>query len=188
MSNDKVAAEAPFAGGIPAPSSAQAEQFCLMLNAGMPSLDAIKYFLAEGEWTAGAVQAVHDKWVNSGAVKKAWAVILGKSWQDLDLDARIQFAIDKHYAELAYFLYSHNFSSVAGADLVKANTARGVLETKLAGLAGRGDALSEFLLDLQKGKVKLGEPLKELPKAVSASGSAREVPTPPKGGGTLDFN
>jgi hypothetical protein len=160
-----------------------------MMNAGMAPDQAIIYFLGDGDWTPGAINAVLDRWLGSQAVKRAWKVVMGGAWQDLDLDRRIGFALDKHYSELAYFLYTHNYSSVGGSDLTKANTARGVLETKVAGMAGKGDALTQFMAELQSGKLKLGQPLKVLPAPSSGSGPEREAPTPhPEGGGALDLN
>lgn len=181
---DTFDSSAPVGPQIPLPSAQAAEQFCLMINAGMPSLDAIRYFLGEGDWTPGAIQAVHDRWLGSRAVSKAWVVIMGGSWQELELDRRIQFALDKHYSELAYYIYSNNFSTVAGADITKLNTARGVLETKLAGMSGKMDAMTQWLDDLRTGKVRLGAPVKALPSL----GSPRDTPQPPTGLGGLDPN
>jgi hypothetical protein len=175
--------EAAPVAAVPLPTPQQAEQFCLMINAGMPSLDAIRYFLGEGDWTPGAIELVHNKWLGSRAVQQAWTVIMGSEWQNLDLDRRIQFSMDKHYSELAYYVYSHNFSTVAGSDITKLNTARAVLEAKLAGTAGKLDAMSQWLDDLRLGRVKLGVPSPTLP-----SGSGREAPTPTKGGGALQPN
>lgn len=166
------------------PSSQQAEQFCLMINAGMPSLDAIRYFLGEGEWTPAAIELVHNRWISSRPVQRAWKVIMRGSWQELDLERRIGFALDKHYSELAYYVFTHNFSTVAGADIVKLNTARGVLEAKVAGMAGKMDAMAQWIDDLNKGRVKLGPPVAVLP----AAGSPREAPHPPEGVGALDLN
>jgi hypothetical protein len=75
-------------------------------------------------------------------------------WQEMSLQERIQYAIDKHYAEMAYFLYSRNYADLQGAEKAKADTCRMTLEAKLAGMAGKLDALSQFYADLASGKIK----------------------------------
>lgn len=138
------------------PTKDQARQFALLLDSGMPSGEAIRYFLPPDEAVpAETIKALHDGWVKSSALRAAMLEVRGKEWQDLSLDERLQLAINKHYAELAYYLYSRNFTEAAGAELQKMNEARRVLEAKLAGLAGKSDPLTRFWEDVVSGKVKL---------------------------------
>lgn len=64
----------------------------------------------------------------------------GAEWQDLDAERRLQLAIDKHMAELAYFLYSHNYASLVGKDVDKADNARGAIMDYLTAKGGDPDA------------------------------------------------
>lgn len=139
------------------PTKDQALQFALLLQSGMPSNEAIRYFLPPDEPNIDprAIVALHDAWMKSSALKFAFQEVQGKPWQDLSPEQRIKTAIDKHYNELAYFIYSRNYCEVTGSDLTKLNAARAVLETKLAGLAGQSDPLTRFWNDLASGKVKL---------------------------------
>ena len=139
------------------PSRDQALQFALMLSAGLPPRDAMRYFLPDGEdLTPGVIETYLTKWLRSDTVRKAIQTTQGKPWQDMTLDEKMRFAIDKHYTEMAYFLYSHNYAELAGAEKQKADTCRATLESKLAGMAGKLGALDQFWADVTSGKVKLG--------------------------------
>jgi hypothetical protein len=67
----------------------------------------------------------------------------------MSAEERIRFAIDKHYNEMAYFLYSHNYGELSGPDKAKADTCRQALEAKLAGTAGKFTPLDEFWNDMR---------------------------------------
>lgn len=136
------------------PSADEAQQFAVMLSAGMPAEEAILYFLEDPE---NAVM-VAARWVKSAAVRSAVTTIQGSRWQDLSLDDAITFALDKSYREKAYYLYSRNYTALSGADLTKYNTARSTLEVKKAGLAGKTEPLAKFWDDVKSGKVKLNTP------------------------------
>lgn len=143
------------------PTREQASQFVILLSAGLPASDAIRYFLGDepdGGWTEAAIQRFLARWAAHPSVAAAQKRLMGKEWQELSAEERIKYALDKHYAEMAYFLFANNYGSIGGADKVKADTCRGVLETKLAGMAGKLDPLSNFLQDIMAGRVKLGEP------------------------------
>lgn len=142
------------------PNREEALQFCQMLFCGMPSMDAIRYFLPtlEDGWTEEQVRAFHDRWVKGKEIGPARKIVEGKEWSELTPEERIKRAIDKHYTEMAYFLYSTNYASIQGADKTKADTCRGALEAKLAGMAGKLDPLSKFFEDVASGRVKLASP------------------------------
>lgn len=140
----------------PRPTKEEALQFALMLKAGMPASSAIWYFFDDPDEDPTRVQFELERWVRSKTVRAAINIVQGKSWEKMTLAEQIQFAIDKHYAELAYFLYSHNYSELSGQDKSKADTCRAALEAKLAGMAGKMDALSRFFEDVRLGVVKLG--------------------------------
>jgi hypothetical protein len=142
---------------IPRPTKDQAEQFALMLSVGLPPNEAILYFIPEEDASdPSLVVAYRDRWLSSPQVRAELNRLQGGSWEAMPLQARIQTALDKHYAEKAYFLYSHNYSELSGAELSKAQEARKVLEAKMAGTSGKVDALSQFLDDLRTGKAKVG--------------------------------
>lgn len=131
-----------------------AHQFALMLMAGLPVKDIMVYFFPESTDTER--QSIAAGWVRSKALQQAVKALQGADWHEMSLEKRIQLAVDKHYSELAYFLYSNNYNTVSGTEKTKADTARAVLETKLAGLAGQANPLAQFWKDLKDKKVSLG--------------------------------
>lgn len=137
------------------PNAEEALQFAMMLDSGMPSTEAIRYFHNPDGESEFNIKVIHDAWMRSQQVKKAVLQLQGKMWQEMSVEERIKYAINKHYSEMAYFLYAHNYASLTGADKTKADTCRAVLETKLAGMAGKMDALTRFYDDVANGRVKL---------------------------------
>lgn len=139
------------------PSSEEALSFAVMLSSGVPPEEAILYFKPDQEldpyaWAKSALPG----WLSSPKVKNAILQTQGgKEWTELSLDQKIRLAVDKNYTEMAYFLYSHNYSTLVGSDKQKADTCRAALEAKLAGSAGKKDALTQFFDDITSGKLKL---------------------------------
>lgn len=143
------------------PSPEQARQFALMLSSGAPSHEAIRYFLPEDAReiiSSSSIAAITDKWMRSKLVQKEIVILQGGEWEDLSIGEKLQLAIDKTYVEMAYFLYTRNYVDLDGPSKAKADTCRVALEAKLAGTAGKLNAVEQFWLDVQSGKVKLATP------------------------------
>lgn len=134
------------------PSAEQAAELALMLASGMPSLEAIRYFTSETD--PGLIQHIHAAWMGSENVSAAILKHQGKPWQRMSKDERLNWAKDKAYAEMGYFIYSHNYSELSGAELQKYDSCRKAIETKLAGLEGQVEGLSQFWNNLLSGKIK----------------------------------
>lgn len=146
------------------PTADEAQQFAVMLTAGMPPEEAILYFFDEKDNALAAI----DRWMKAKTVRSAITQLQGgKTWQTMSLDERIQFALEKHYTELSYYLFSRNYVTLQGADKAKADTARTTLEVKQAGLAGKTEPLAMFWADVKSGKVKLNTPAIVPPKVES---------------------
>ena len=135
------------------PDKNNALQFAIMLNAGLPARDAILYF-AESDDPSTLAQQL-NVWLRSKNVREALSTLQGKSWQQMSLKEKMTAALDQHYAGLAYFLYSNNYSDLGSQDKLKADTARTAIEAKVAGNAGKMSALDEFFADFKSGKLKL---------------------------------
>lgn len=140
------------------PSKDEALQFAIMLQAGLPARDAILYFCPSDDPTEQAYML--QDWQRSTAVKRATLELMGRPWQELNLEEKRDRALELHYAQLAYFLFSHHYDDITGGDKLKADTARQVLEAHKAGTAGNEDALSRFFADINSGRVKLAPPVK----------------------------
>jgi hypothetical protein len=126
-------------------------QFCVMVQAGMPAEDAIRYF-CDSDDPLELAQTL-KKWQSSAITRRAQKSLMGKSWHEMTRDERIRYGLDLHYSQLAYFLFSGNYLSMGPADKAKADTARQALEAKLAGTAGSTDPLSRWLEDLNSGRL-----------------------------------
>lgn len=136
------------------PTHETALEFALLLSTGVPSHEAIRYF-APDDTPPPELARQHEHWVGSHAVRQAIVKLQGKAWQEMEPMERLKIAVEKHYAELAYFLYSHNYSDLMGAEKTKADTCREAIERKISGTAGKDDAFSRYLTDVMSGKVKL---------------------------------
>lgn len=139
------------------PTPEQASAFAVMLHAGLPAGEAILYFsdFIDAAEAAAAVAV----WQRSMLVRKALQALIGKPWATMTLGERMQCALDQHYSQLAHFLHSHHYSEMGPADKAKADSARVALEAKVAGTAGKTDALTRFFDDLQAGKLSLRPPV-----------------------------
>lgn len=136
------------------PTREQADHFALMLASGMPSMEVMSYFLPESSGPQ-EIEFAHNRWVRSKEIQAAILRLQGKAWQELPLEDRIRLAIERHYSEMAYFLYTHNYGSLSGSEKQKADTCRQALEAKIAGMAGKMDAITRFWDDVQSGKISL---------------------------------
>lgn len=146
-----------FNSGSTTPTPDTAVAFATMLSAGCPPGEAVRYFLPtdEGGLAPSFVSAMAEKWLTHSLVQRAIKKLQGGDWTELTAEGRIRLAIDKHYTEMAYFLYSRNYVDLTGQEKSKADTCRAALEAKLAGTAGQASALELFWADVTAGRVSL---------------------------------
>lgn len=141
-----------------------AREFVKLLHAGIPSLDALGYF-APAHFASLSINSRKEwlsRWQNSPIMAKAASAFAGGNWQDLDKDARLQLALDKHMAELAYFLYTADYAKSEGLDYKKLTDARTAIMQMMS--EGEGDTDTPFMRamrELMEGKVAdaLGKPI-----------------------------
>ena len=140
------------------PSKDQAYQFAVMLSAGSPAREAIRYFLPEDQievYSSAQAEQIACRWLADKEVQRVVVLLQGKDWTEMSTEERMRFSLDKTYVEMAYFLYSRNYVDLAGQEKAKADTCRAALESKLAGTAGKLNAVEQFWSDVMAGKVKL---------------------------------
>jgi len=137
-----------------APTKLEAQQFALMVQSGLPQKDVIQYFFPD-ETDSKVLLGILKEWLQAPTVATATLQLMGKAWQEMTNEERILFAIDKHYNEMATFLYSHNYCELVGNDRQKADICRAALEAKIAGTAGKLGPIESFWHDIKTGKVKL---------------------------------
>ena len=138
------------------PTKEAAMQFCLMMQAGMPAADAIRYFLPAEQFALlndKEVRQLIDGWLADPEVRAAQLSLMGQPWQTMNAEEQIRYAINKHYVEMAYFLYANNYVELRGESKAKADTCRLALEAKIAGTAGQSDPLSRFYEEVVKRKL-----------------------------------
>lgn len=123
-----------------------------MLQAGAPVLRAIEYFTGTDNPSAPDIAYA---WLHSHVVRREMKRLEGTSFEEKSSEERWRSALDRHYDQMAYFLYHNNYNDLQGPDKQKADACRLALEAKVAGMAGKGDALTRFFDDLSTGKVKL---------------------------------
>ena len=133
---------------IPLLSPEEADQFALLLLAGMPALIVVKCFFPPST-SEGLLKAAAQEMPKQPTVQAALVRLTGGTpWQRLRPEERLELALKKHYAEMAYFLWTQNYQEAQGADKAKADTCRAALEAKLAGTAGKGNALERLYEEL----------------------------------------
>lgn len=137
----------------------EAQQFALLQLSGVPAYEAVGFFLPSAATEEAREKAALDLPRQPEVAKAMQRLSGGKPWQELRSEERINLAIEKHYAEMAYFLWTHNYAELSGPDKMKADTCRQALEAKLAGTAGKGNALDRFyesVIDMYKKQIKVG--------------------------------
>ena len=157
-----------------APTKETALQFATMLSCGAPAREAITYFLPEEEnglsLPPAQIEALLQRWMRSKVVQDAILFTQGGDWTEMTFEAKLRFALDKTYTEMAYFLYSRNYAELSGPEKAKADTCRTTLEAKLAGTAGKLNAVEQFWSDVAGGKIKLSGPTSVGPGPEGAKG------------------
>lgn len=145
-------------GGLaPALTSERARTLALLLMAGLSPSEAVCYFLPErgGHMSAKLIATIAARWMRHRETTRAIDALNGGAWHTLAADDRIRLALDKHYAELARFLYTHDYqAALSKEDISKFQQAREALEAKLDGREG-DNPFEQFLEDLKTGKAKL---------------------------------
>lgn len=119
-----------------------AHELALMLHAGLEPFDALHYILPDID--SERLISVAKLWAKSAALFDAVNELNGGAWQTLEPQKRYEIALDKHYAELARFLYTRSYADLVGKEFDKAVEARRALEAKIAGRSGSDDPLTKF--------------------------------------------
>lgn len=128
----------------------EATHFAMMILAGVAVIDICGCFMppdSDDDSLARAAQV----WPRSAEVlKKLEWLSGGVPWQEMKDEDRIKLALKKQYAEMSYYLWTHNYADLAPADRMKADTCRTTLERKLAGTSGQQSLLDEFYDEMKK--------------------------------------
>lgn len=131
-----------------------AYEFVKLLSSGIPAARAIAYF-APDYYTSIDTAKRRDwlsRWSNDVVVATAAAKFNSGQWQELEKDARLQIALDKHLAELAYYLYTTTFAEAEGGELRKLTDAREAIMAVIKSQEGDAEtpwmrAMREMLSD-----------------------------------------
>ena len=126
----------------------EAGAFAAMVLTGAPIAEAVRYFWDE-EQTEAVLIECEETWPMQAAVLKALEQQSGgEPWHELGDETRLDLALKKHYNEMAYFLWTTNYTECDGASKLKSDTCRQAIEAKVAGMAGKESPLASFYHDL----------------------------------------
>lgn len=153
------------------PSEEQALEFAKLLRAGVPQPDALCYVLGSVE--PGVIEMALPRWMRARRVVDALATLNGGRWPSLEPDARLDIALDKHYAEMAHYLYTHDYETADGPTLKKLDTARASLETLRTGRLEQNSPFVKFLRSILGAKANVPT----LPAAGETMGDGYRAPT-----------
>ena len=126
----------------------EATDLAAMILSGAPITEAVRYFWDE-EMPEETLIAGEDLWPVQPEVLQALEQQTGGvPGHQLTDDERLDISIRKHYNEMAYFLWTTNYTECDGASKLKSDTCRQAIEAKVAGMAGKESPLASFYHDL----------------------------------------
>lgn len=155
---------------------ALARQLVQLLHAGVPALTCLAYLAPD--YHAALTLEQRKAWylalVGSRAVLDAARELNGGDWQTLDADRRLTLALDKHFAELAHYLYTHDYAEADGNEAKKISEARAAITEKLRGDSEGDDTpFTRMMRDLMEGKLRDAD---LAPPTAAATASATGIP------------
>lgn len=117
--------------------------FAKLLHVGAPPLKAVLYICPNVH--PDLLEKVAKVWLGDAEVLRAVEHLNGGAWLDLPKETRLQLALDKHVAEVAYYLWTTNFSDTEHREgLDKMKQAREVLKLELGRQADPDDPMAAF--------------------------------------------
>lgn len=118
---------------IPVITPAAAESYVKLVTAGVPEMLTLRMLYPVYMKALGSAKrnAEVGKWQKHHCVAKALADVQGGNWQDLDADARLKLAYDKHCSQCAYYLYSTDYATADADSLRRIQDARSTLVARL---------------------------------------------------------
>ena len=129
-------------------TATEAKELASMILSGAPVGEAVRYFRV-AELPEETLIACVELWPVQPEVLQALEQQTGGvPWHQLTDDQRLDISIRKHYNEMAYFLWTTNYTECDGASKLKSDTCRQAIEAKVAGMAGKESPLASFYHDL----------------------------------------
>lgn len=152
------------------PTPAQAATFVRLLTAGIPKLEALAYCTRD---CPAPTSTDHERtrlqtWGSDPHVVHAVRAANGGEWADLAIEKQTALALDKHLAELAYFVYSHSFENADPATLTKLQDARRALAESQARTGKADSPYAKWLRETTDGLPDLDLPT--LPASTATPG------------------
>lgn len=140
------------------PTKEEGHALATMLLAGLTPADAIAYFL-DGSEDPQQVAELIRKWRRSRHTQAAMKALLGKAFHEMTPQEQMDTALRIHYAQLSALLFTNHYAEASAMDKSKLDSARTAIEAKMAGTAGKGDAIQRFFDDVNAGRIKLNTPV-----------------------------
>lgn len=140
----------------------QAAQFALMILAGVTAEVGASYFLTDPP--AEVIKEAARKWPKQKEVTRELVRLQGgKDWLAMSPAERVQTALDKHYNEMAFYLYHNNYADLDGGKKSKADICRESLEARIASAGKVNDPVAALYQAMLDGKLPL--PAHSTPKS-----------------------
>lgn len=144
---------AAAAGTVPAITPALAARFVKLLGSGLPPIEAMLQVAPQQVASFRRNAELMNKWVaywmEDGHVQAEIERGNGGPWESLSLEKRLDLALNHSFSQLAYFLYTTDFTQITdSATLKKLMEAREAVTTRTQGGKGSEDELQSFMRDL----------------------------------------
>jgi len=142
---------------LPPMTPAIAARYVQLLQAGLPPADAMSAIVPLEVKPFRANLELMGKWLTYWNAHPLVTAAIerqnGGKWEDLPLETRITLALGHAHGQLAYFLYSQDFSTVTDIPtLKKLAEARAALVESTRGGSGSEDDLKDFMRDFIGGR------------------------------------
>jgi hypothetical protein len=115
------------------------------MGAGLGYADALRYLFPDLD--RAGLRVAYTRYFRSIEYLSALERVNGGAWETLEPKRRLEIALDRHVAEMAYFLITTPFHTLVtgpGGNFEMAREARKVIEAKLGSEGGSNDPLVRF--------------------------------------------
>lgn len=143
----------------PAITEAGAALFTQLTAAGLSPSDALAYLAPayHASLRTQKLDAWVTTWCNAPVVVRAITAWNHGPWHELAPDRRVTLAIEHHIAQVAYVLYTSDYTNPQ-ADMAKIRDARGTLLEWLKSAGKVEDAMTQAIRDILEGKTSASGP------------------------------
>src|SRR3990167_2631937 len=143
VNDDPMPHAATSAIHVPTMTGPMAALFAKMLNVGCPLERAVHYCVPGIDKDLAKLTA--QQWASDALVHAALTELNGGPWMDLPAETRYKLALDKHTAEVAFYIWAGNFNDIEHAEGLKnMEQTRNILKAALGQQPDESDPMAAF--------------------------------------------